>query len=237
MYRMPSPLSSARLVHCCSHARTCLAAVSLVAVCLIGPAGFVGCGSNGESRNTVSTKRSLPDSRSGSRRIFFPGEAQPIPLMSGAINQRGRILDGYECKRHAFWLPLRWGNLPRETKNVALFFGRVAPADGRRSAPLATVSASLVTGLSPRTHRIAVGKLPKQVLVAAYRPMAACPLHRTGQQFFFRLYALPRSVDPNSLNIESPTTMFREALAIGELRTRYGPSQQNSDVPRQGSRQ
>ncbi len=172
-------------------------------------AALAGCGSGGSHHAGTSTR-----ARALEHEIAFG---------SPAVTGGKQIPGGYRCTEGRIWLPLRWGDVPAGTSELVLYVGdygsRRAVAPGRS---LALITArSLVIGIKPSLHSLAVGAPPKGTHELTRLGLPVCPPEQRGQEFVFRLYALPRRqrVDPDALARQSPSALMeaigRKPLAIG----------------------
>jgi len=154
--------------------------------------------------------------------------APEIAFQSPVLNAKKVIPARFSCNADKIWLPLRWGVLPANTKELVLYMARFSDLKHNANGATARLLAqALVIGLKPSLHRLPAGKLPHGALIGEYETGAEripiCPSGRTGQGFVFRLYALP-----NHLNITKGqqgggllTKLNNEALAAGTFTASY----------------
>jgi hypothetical protein len=156
---------------------------------------------------------------------------QRIAFVSPAIiHTKGLIPTRYRCDENKIWLPLRWGALPANTKEIVIYVARFGPpriAPG--SAPTAALLAQqLIVGLKPTIHKLSVGKLPHGALIGSYeegiKRESICPKRGSGQGILFGLYALPSSqnLSKGSQSANLLGKLRSEAVAVGTFTANFG---------------
>lgn len=173
-------------------------------------AAFVGCG--------------------GSSTPQAAGPPPTIEFGSPGVSASGTVLSAYKCDEKKIWLPLSWGALPANTKELVIYVGRYgAPeikAGGEVTAGLA--AQQLIVGLQPTLHRLPVGKVPHGVLVGSFvagrRRRSICANARSTSGILFSLYALPRRQNigkgPQGGNLIN--RLQSEAIGYGTFTATYG---------------
>jgi phosphatidylethanolamine-binding protein (PEBP) family uncharacterized protein len=156
---------------------------------------------------------------------------EPEILFLSPALAAGRVIPArYQCDESKVWIPLRWGALPADTKELVIYIARygalVKNPNGGESARL--LAQSLVVGLKPTLHGLAVGKLPSGVLVGTYNAGGTesqlCPRKKhVRQDFLFRLYALPnkQNITSGSKRGEILDILNNEAVAAGAFTASY----------------
>ncbi len=147
---------------------------------------------------------------------------------SPALAAGGIIPAGYACETK-IWLPLRWSDLPGDTRELALYVGSFgAPKAVGRGQTISRLAAGAgVVGLRPASDGLAAGALPDGAAVLSDARVPACPPRTPGQQFTFRLFALSGAdrITQRTLNSRAPGELLAEtgpkALAIGEFTASY----------------
>jgi hypothetical protein len=135
------------------------------------------------------------------------GATSPIRLKSAAVSN-GRIRPPYECGAGSLWLPLEWGAVPSETKELAVYMGHFhyETVDGRRK--LVVPFADLVSHIRPSVHRIAANGLPEGVSWSFFG--RSCPLSR-GEKVLQELFAFDR-VGDRKMDKRLATRLTEEAM-------------------------
>jgi hypothetical protein len=174
--------------------------------------GCIGCGT------TRSVSRDASESSAGTPKILF--------WSTGATGRR-TIRSGYACGARV-WLPLRWGKVPKGTRQLVLMFGSLGPPTRSEHKLVSTLDAAAgVVGLSPKLHQLSVGSPPRGAYMVRSALLPVCPSVSSRSGFMFRLFALPVSTRDTvaSLRRESLSDVLeaitRSALAVGEFGVRY----------------
>jgi hypothetical protein len=183
------------------------ASVALLAIAV------AGCGS--------ATTNSAPESKA---RIAFQS---PVVSTSGAIPA------SFKCSENKVWIPLRWGALPTDTKELVIYVARFARPEripgGAARASL--VAQELIIGLKPTLHGLPVGKLPQGALVGTYeignKRASICPTKsgssKSKDGVLFGLYALShhQAISKGSQSGGLLNKLRSEAVAVGTFTAVY----------------
>jgi hypothetical protein len=154
-----------------------------------------------------------------------------IAFVSPAIvHTKGLIPARYKCDENKIWLPLSWGALPANTKEIVIYVARFGqPKIAPGSAPTAALLAQqLIVGLKPTLHNLRVGRLPHGALIGSYeeglKRESICPKQGAGQGILFGLYALPSSQDlsKGSQSANLLAKLRSEAVAVGTFTANFG---------------
>jgi phosphatidylethanolamine-binding protein (PEBP) family uncharacterized protein len=182
-----------------------IAGVVLLAVAV------AGCGSSATSSTTTENKP----------RVAF---------QSPALNTRGFIPASLRCSENKIWLPLRWGALPANAEELAIYvarFGKPA-ATSSGSARAVLIAQQLIIGLKPTLHGLTVGKLPRGALIGRFevgsKRTSICPPKGSSKEgVLFRLYVLPhrQGIGRGSQKSELLNKLSSEAEAVGAFATGY----------------
>jgi len=168
-------------------------------------------------------------------------DSSTIRLKSPAVEADGLISAHYRCGAGTIWLPLRWGAIPSDTKELALYFGQFKrePAKGHR---VNVLFGALIPNINPIEHEIPVNTLPPGAGFTYYKPFHSCTQTREGQRILVELFALPRKgqgayeslkegflarLTEEALGMrrnEPPTSLGADALAVGKFIATYGPT-------------
>lgn len=154
---------------------------------------------------------------------------KPKISLSSPVLERGIVIPSrYTCAADV-WLPIRWGALPPDTREVVLYFSSygIPKRLGHGQTISKLVAAGGVIRLDPGLHRLRVGRPPEGASVVGERSAQICPPKHPGQRFFFTLYALSAEHRITRTDLESMgagallAKIGRESEAIGEFAARY----------------
>jgi phosphatidylethanolamine-binding protein (PEBP) family uncharacterized protein len=176
-------------------------------------AAVAGCGSATTSNSTATENKPT------------------IAFHSPALNARGFIPSSIRCSEGKIWLPLRWGTLPVDTKELAIYVARFGKPEGvpGGTARAALLAQQLILGLKPTLHGLAVGKLPQGALIGRYetgpnKGASICPPQGSTQEgVLFRLYVLPhrQEIGKGPQGNELLSKLSSEAVAVGAFTAGY----------------
>jgi len=173
-------------------------------------------GSCGEAHNAGIASASAPPHR--------------IAFWSPAVSMTRNIPEAYVCKA-GIWLPLQWGEVPKDTKELVLVFEgfsaprRVAHSPGEDLSVL--ISGGGIVGLSPALRGVGVGPVPAGARFVSEAHVPICSARSAGRQIVFTLYALPRGHEvTEALRLKPPSELLaaiaRQATGLGEFTAGYG---------------
>jgi hypothetical protein len=165
-----------------------------------------------------------------------------IDLRSPAVRSDGVIKSRYRCGAGSLWLPLEWGPVPSDTKELVAYIGRFKYKDLNGARKLVVPFGDLITHIKPSRRNMPANTFPPGVGWAAFGPIS-CPLARRGQNVLLELFALDRTranwelkgrlatrlteealdQDGPSTSSKSPGKLTQDALAAGHLVATYGP--------------
>jgi phosphatidylethanolamine-binding protein (PEBP) family uncharacterized protein len=115
------------------------------------------------------------------------------PAITASAGRPGRLAATYTCDGKDSWPTLRWGGVPPQSAELALFAMNVQPVNEQLFVDWA------VAGLDPGLGEIKAGELPRGAISATNgfgkRGYSICP-PGAGEIYMFALYALPRSLSP-----------------------------------------
>jgi phosphatidylethanolamine-binding protein (PEBP) family uncharacterized protein len=162
-----------------------------------------------------------------------PVAAEKAIVFGSPAIAAGRVVPAhYKCDTRNVWLPLRWGTLPPNTRELALYIVRFGtPGQSTSGAVKAEIKAeSIILGLRPTLRQLSPGKFPHGALVAVHAPggqvQSICPPKGATQNLLFRLYALRRKLhltrQVRKENLVAVVT--KEALEVGTFITSYRPA-------------
>ncbi len=153
---------------------------AITGVALISALALSGCGSSDSS------------STANSREIAFGS-----PVLEG----RQKIPAKYTCDGKDIALPLEWGSVPNETKELVIFlFGLklINPGAGQKQVQAKLNVQWSVAGLNPGLKELPAGRLPHGALVGSNqrggRRYSVCPAKGQAENYLFRIYALSQNL-------------------------------------------
>src|SRR6185436_3246664 len=129
--------------------------------------------------------------------LAFPGcgggESSPvtsvIDLKSPGVGADGVTKPNVFCGFGSLWVPLEWGEVPEETKELAIYLGRFENVneDGKRK--LVVPFADLVSQVKPTEHKLVANVLPEG---ASWSYFGNNCIPRRGQNILLEVFALDR---------------------------------------------
>jgi hypothetical protein len=166
---------------------------------------------------------------------------QAIDLKSSGVQANGELKPSVRCGWGSLWIPLEWGKVPRDTKELAIYLGRFKYAKEGGKRKVDVQFADLVSKLKPTERQLVANVLPAGVSWSYFGNN--CVTNGKGQHVLLAVFALDqirdrtmkRSLatrlteealaDPNSAaGPRSPGELTEDATAIGRLITTYtGP--------------
>jgi hypothetical protein len=170
-------------------------------------------------------------------------ETAVIDLKSPGVGAGGVIKPNVSCGQGSLWVPLEWGDLPEDTKELAIFIGRFKYVNEGGKRKVFVPFADLVSKIKPTERQLVANVLPEGVSWSFFGTLS-CPPVRTGQNILLELFALD-SVHQRAMKQRLATRLVEEALkhphpsegprspgkltsdtaAIGRLIATYGPPQ------------
>jgi phosphatidylethanolamine-binding protein (PEBP) family uncharacterized protein len=150
--------------------------------------------------------------------------AQPLELGSPAITGGKGIPARYTCGGKDVSPPLKWGNVPANTAELALF---LLDLSHTQSAGGEAYKASIkvgwaIHGLKPTLQGMVAGRLPAGA-IAGHGRYSVCPPKGGTGEYMFRLYALsnPIQVKPGLSDLELFRRVNKESTAVGYFISEY----------------
>lgn len=164
---------------------------------------LVGCG-----------QESSDSSTSGSTTIDF---------WSPAVQANGVISPRVSCGAGTLWLATKWGAVPEEAEELAVYLGRFKyeTVDGARR--LVAPFGALIYEIDPELRGIAANTFPPEV-GPTYFGQNCLPVRR-GQNVLMALYALGNgAATPQAMTADFATRLTEEALGVKRPGTRSEPA-------------
>jgi hypothetical protein len=137
-----------------------------------------------------------------------------IDFKSPAVQANGIIRPDVKCGAGSLWLPLEWGSVPADTKELAVYIGRFKYEKTATGRKLLVPFADLISRIRPSVHRIPANTLPDGVSWSAFGPNS-CPPKREGQNILQELFALDRTKSTRELDNRLAIKLTEEALHAG----------------------
>ncbi len=147
-------------------------------------------------------------------------EDNNIMLSSPAFKEEEPLPSRYTCTGANVSMPLRWHDIPGDTKELALFMVNLAAVHGKVFAYWA------LFGLKP-TGRLITGRIPPSVIVGrnslGQTHYSLCPPKGQPTHYIFVIYSLPRHIPvrPGFDSVALREVAFHAAKSEGFLRTSY----------------
>jgi len=180
-----------------------------------------------------------------------PPVTAAIDLKSPGIQANGELDPSVRCGWGSLWVPLKWGEVPDGTKELAIYLGRFknVKKDGERKAVVHF--ADLVSKFKPTEHQLVANVLPQGVSWSWFGTNCLLPLQGRGQSILLEVFALDRIherkmtrnlatrlteealADPNPTEgPRSPGELTGDAVAVGRLITPYTTGPHGVTLPR-----
>jgi hypothetical protein len=165
----------------------------------------------------------------------------PIAFRSRAVDANGVIRPNFSCGGGALWLPLEWGAVPSNTKELAIYIGRFRYEKRGDAKRLIVPFGELVALIQPSQQHNPPSNLPQGASWSFFG--LSCPQQRTGQKILQEIFALDR-VPPSYRKLtkplatrlteealkgrpredaRSPGPLTKDAVGIGRFVATYGP--------------
>jgi phosphatidylethanolamine-binding protein (PEBP) family uncharacterized protein len=149
---------------------------------------------------------------------------QPLEVSSPAVGRSGFLPATYTCSGKDIPPPLRWGNIPSSTTELALFLLDLSHTEaGPGGATQAKLRVAwVVRGLPPTLRGVTAGRLPTGA-VTGHARYTICPPKGSTGEYMFRLYALPSRLQiPRTLSdLEAFKRINSSSTTAGDLISTY----------------
>jgi len=166
---------------------------------------------------------------------------QTIDLKSSGMQANGELEPSVRCGWGSLWIPLEWGEVPEDTKELAIYLGRFKYAKGNGERKVDVQFSDLVSKFKPTERQLTANVLPAGISWSYFG--SNCIPNGKGQHVLLEVFALDRIRDrvmkrglatrlteealayPNPTESpRSPGELTEDATAIGRLITTYtGP--------------
>jgi hypothetical protein len=133
-----------------------------------------------------------------------------IDLKSPALQANGELKPSTRCGWGSLWVPLQWGRVPENTKELAIYLGRFKYANEQGRRRVVVQFADLVSKFKPTEHRLVANVLPEGISWSDFG--TNCVTARRGQKLLLEVFALDR-IDRRPITRAQATRLTEEALA------------------------
>lgn len=163
-----------------------------------------------------------------------------IDLKSPGLQANGELKPSTRCGWGSLWVPLEWGKLPEDTKELAIYLGRFKYDRENGKRKVVVHFADLVSKFKPTEHQLVANVLPEGVSWSSFGTNCLPPARGRGQSILLEVFALDRVrqrtmkrnlatrlteealADPNPTEgPRSPGELTGDAVAVGRLITPY----------------
>jgi hypothetical protein len=167
-----------------------------------------------------------------------PAVTSVIDLKSPGLKPNGELKSNVHCGLGSLWVPLEWGAVPADTKELAILLGRFKYAKKRGKRKVVVQFADLVSKFKPTEHRLVANVLPEGISWSYFG--ANCVVPQGDQNLLLEVFALDRIhqremtrrlatrlteealTHPNPIEgPRSPGKLMADATAVGRLITAY----------------
>lgn len=135
-----------------------------------------------------------------------------ISFVSPGVEADGVIQPSIECGLGSLWLPLKWGEVPSDTKELAIYIGRFKYKKVGQDRKLVVPFGNLVSHISPSRRHIQPNVFPPEAGWSTIGPVS-CPPVRKGQNIVLALFALDRTRTERELKMPLAEKITAEALS------------------------
>lgn len=133
-----------------------------------------------------------------------------IDLRSPGLQANGELKPSVLCGWGSLWVPLEWGRVPEDTKELAVYLGRFKYASVHGERKVVVQFADLISKFKPTEHRLVANVLPEGVSWSSFGTNCVTP--RRGQRLLLEVFALDR-VGQRQITRPMATRLTAEALA------------------------
>jgi hypothetical protein len=171
-----------------------------------------------------------------------PPGTSVLELKSSGVQANGDLKPGVHCGWGSLWVPLEWGEVPEDAKELAIYLGRFKYTKENGERKVVVQFADLVSKFKPTERKLVANVLPEGVSWS-YFGTNCLPQPRKGQHVLLEVFALDRIhirkikrhlatrlteealADPQPAEgPRSPGNLTEDATAVGRLITTYaGP--------------
>lgn len=131
-----------------------------------------------------------------------------IDLKSPGVQANGVTKPSVFCGWGSLWVPLEWGEVPEDTKELAVYLGRFKQVKEGGAQKVIVQFADLVSKFKPTERQLKANVLPKGVSWSWFGNNC---IPRKGQSILLEVFALDR-VRHREMNKRLATRLTEEAL-------------------------
>ena len=137
-----------------------------------------------------------------------------IDLKSEGVQANGELKPSVRCGWGSLWIPLEWGKVPEDTKELAIFIGRFKNVNENGNRKAVVQFADLVSKFKPTEHQLEANVLPEGVSWSWFGNNCIAP--RKGVRLLLAVFALDH-IREREMNQRLATRLTEEALANPNL--------------------
>lgn len=134
-----------------------------------------------------------------------------IDLKSEGIQANGELKPSIRCGWGSLWIPLKWGEVPDDTKELAIFLGRFKSVKENGKQKVVAQFADLVSKFKPTERQLVANVLPEGVSWSWFGNNCVTPAPKNAR-VLLEVFALDR-IRPREMNRRLATRLTEEALA------------------------
>jgi len=135
-----------------------------------------------------------------------------LDLKSPGLQANGELKRNIRCGWGSLWVPLDWGKLPEDTKELAIYLGRFEETKENGKPKAVVHFADLVSKFKPSEHRLVANVLPEGVSWSYFGSNCLPPPGGRGQSILLEVFALDR-IHQRTMTRNLATRLTEEALA------------------------
>jgi len=151
-----------------------------------------------------------------------------IDLKSPGVQADGKLKPSVRCGWGSLWVPLEWGDVPGDTKELAIMLGRFKRVHGGGRRKVVVQFADLISKFKPTEHKLVANVLPEGVSWSFFGNNCVHP--QGGQHLLLEVFALDR-VRPRKMTRGLATRLTEEALSdSGSARGSHSPGELTEDA-------
>jgi hypothetical protein len=133
-----------------------------------------------------------------------------IDLKSPGVQPSGKLKPSVRCGWGSLWVPLEWGDVPDDTKELAILLARFKYVkEGSKQKPVVLFT-DLVSKFKPSEHRLVANVLPQGISWSYFG--TNCVTSGKGQYLLLEVFALD-NVRERKMDRRLATRLTEEALS------------------------
>jgi hypothetical protein len=141
-----------------------------------------------------------------------PSVTSVINLKSSGLQANGELKQSTRCGWGSLWVPLEWGKLPEDTKELAIYLGRFKDTKENGKRKVVVHFADLVSKFKPTEHKLVANVLPSGISWSYFGTNCVLPQSGRGQSILLEVFALDR-IHERTMTRNLATRLTEEALA------------------------